>query len=447
MKPSPACADRQEALVALVLGELEAAEVQELEAHLAGCAACRQARRRLEAEEGEVQASFARMTQALELLPEVAWDAVPEEPLASPTGRDVSNPGLVKRVQTMTMRYKRLVMATVAAALAAGVLLLLSTERSVRTAYALEQTVLANQQVTSIHVKVTPRQGVPAEAWLECNAQGEPLRLRLDFPITEEGPKVIVVTGEQADVWFAKKHAHVIVREPKALQDFMKQRELFDPRFVIEELREAERVGKVQVTTENPGTPGEPIVLTAVNPQLPEVKTVFQVDPQTKLVTRVEELHCRDNRWTSASAIEYLDYNRPINLEVFQYQLPGDVVTADFINQPWGLPQGDLSDQEIAKKVARELIEALIAKDFAKAALLFEGANAEWLQRKDKENVGHYVRIIEVGEPFPDAPSHSLRVPMQVELEGNGNTEIQEIKPYVRRTLNDQTRWAVHGGL
>ena len=46
-------------------------------------------------------------------------------------------------------------------------------------------------------------------------------------------------------------------------------------------------------------------------------------------------------------------------------------------NRTIGLEKGDLTNDEIAAKVAREFFEALIAEDYAKAGLLLEGMPAE----------------------------------------------------------------------
>ena len=57
----------------------------------------------------------------------------------------------------------------------------------------------------------------------------------------------------------------------------------------------------------------------------------------------------------------------------------------DQINPIVGLEKGDLTDEEIAAKVAREFFEAVIAADYRKAGLLYEGIPAE----KMKETFGH----------------------------------------------------------
>ncbi len=100
---------------------------------------------------------------------------------------------------------------------------------------------------------------------------------------------------------------------------------------------------------------------------------MYHVDPSTKLVIRVIEFRLRDRLWRQVSLREYLDYNRPIDPKLFQLELPDDVITIDQINRKVGLAKGDLSDGQIATKLAKEFVEAVIADDFQKAGTLLGG--------------------------------------------------------------------------
>ena len=99
------------------------------------------------------------------------------------------------------------------------------------------------------------------------------------------------------------------------------------------------------------------------------------------------------------------------------------MITVDQINQTIGLAKGDLTNDEIAAKVAQEFFEALIAEDYRKAGLLYEGIPAE----KMKEMFGRFKfqRIVEVGKPVagkhPDPTA--LQVPVTVEFDGGEGGE------------------------
>ena len=137
------------------------------------------------------------------------------------------------------------------------------------------------------------------------------------------------------------------------------------------------------------------------------------------------------------------EYNQEIDPQVFQLDLPKDVVTIDQTNQTIGLEKGDLTNDEIAAKVAKEFFEALIAKDYAKAGILLEGIPAE----KMKEMFGRYQfqRIVAVGKPAPGPipAMKALRVPVTVEVDGKKQT----FAPLIRPVYSHPDRWGICGGI
>ena len=114
-------------------------------------------------------------------------------------------------------------------------------------------------------------------------------------------------------------------------------------------------------------------------------------------------------------------------------ELPKDIVTVDQINQKVGLEKGNLTDDEIATKVAKEFFEALIAEDYEKAGLIMEGMPAE----KMKESYGSFKfrRIFEVGKPVPGPipEMKAIQVPVTVEW-GEGNKWVQRFEARVPLT-------------
>jgi hypothetical protein len=118
----------------------------------------------------------------------------------------------------------------------------------------------------------------------------------------------------------------------------------------------------------------------------------------------------------------------------------------DQIAQEIGLPQGDLTDNEIAVEVVRQFFEALIAQDYAEAGRLFGGVPAERMQKK----YGHikFVRIVSLGEPVLNPPTRELRVPYVVEIEENGAITRWKTKydfVPVRQVHGQPGRWATTG--
>ncbi len=119
----------------------------------------------------------------------------------------------------------------------------------------------------------------------------------------------------------------------------------------------------------------------------------------------------------------------------------------DMTTQVVGLSKGDLTDEEIAVKVAREFFEALIAKDYGRAGAIYSGMPASRM----KEGFGRieFLRIISVGDPTPHprAETRFLQVPCEVELRVEGQTQVKKFMPNIRAVYNQPDRWAIGGGI
>ena len=319
----------------------------------------------------------------------------------------------------MILTHKRMTVAAVAAmtALAAGLVLYVSLFSSPAPAYALEQTVQANDHIMSCHIKITPapRDGM-SEAWVQFGPDGTPIRARVDYANTRYGPYVFIMSGEKLDCWCKAKHALSVMPVNDSLKQLATQREQFDPKLAFEKLQAAEKAGTMQMTTQEPSQDGQPITLTVTWKDSPDARKTFEVNPKTKLVERMIEYCHRGDKWEQVSQLEYLDYNKEIDPRTFKLDLPEGILTMDSFNQEVGLAKGDLSDKEIAVKVVREYWEAMIARDYAKASKMYSGLSPAVLAQGE----GYYYcsRIVSIGEPKPD-PAHGsiLYVPVKVEWE------------------------------
>lgn len=144
---------------------------------------------------------------------------------------------------------------------------------------------------------------------------------------------------------------------------------------------------------------------------------------------------------------EILDYNQTIDPVMFTLQVPADAIRLDQVNNIVGLEKGDLSDQEIAVKVAREFFEALIARDYAKAGQLFEGMPAAQMEKFFGRI--NFIRIVSIGQPTPHPIplTRFLCVPCEVEIEVDGKKGIQKFKPNIRAVHGQANRWGIGGGI
>jgi hypothetical protein len=449
MKAANPCNDRLEDLVALAMGELDPTYVPVLQAHVDTCQRCRVALHVLVEEEKEVRLGFEALARRLASVER----AMPDTGDGWPSPRNVrvvrSNNHFFERTKDMILSHKRLsAAAAVVTTLAAGLIVYLSLFSSPGAAYALEQTVQANKQVTSYHIKVTPAAEL-GEAWVQLNPDGSPLRARMDLQSPGDGAKVVILSDGKAEVWFKDKKGHTFVPEKEALSRIAELRKMADPKLVFEQLQAAKAAGKVEITSKEPTEEGEPIVLTVTPKDATDRQEIYEVDPQTKLVERMTRYRRQGEQWQQIAVCEYLDYNQPIDPKVFQLDLPEDVLTVDQIARKPGLVKGDLSDEEIATKVAREFFEALIAQDYEKAGLIYSGIPAEKLE----EGFGRitFLRIVEIGKPTPHELTKSLRVPVKVEWEmkqdGKSEKQIREFSPFIRPVYGQPDRWEISGGI
>jgi hypothetical protein len=169
MNATKPCKDRFEDIVALVMGELDSPSTHELQEHLALCDRCRAARDVLTEEEKEVRSGFEALARRLG---PVEQAALRQQQRQARVRVDVSSNHLLERVKTMILAHKRLSVAAAAtaAALAATVIVYLSLLSSPTTAYALEQTVQANNHITSYHAKLPPPWSRMSEVWVQLKA-------------------------------------------------------------------------------------------------------------------------------------------------------------------------------------------------------------------------------------------------------------------------------------
>ena len=66
---------------------------------------------------------------------------------------------------------------------------------------------------------------------------GELLRLRIEFPFTEDGAKVVVWQNGKATVWFKDKKGLAVVPQPSMERKVGELRQSFDPKLVMERLK------------------------------------------------------------------------------------------------------------------------------------------------------------------------------------------------------------------
>ena len=174
---------------------------------------------------------------------------------------------------------------------------------------------------------------------------------------------------------------------------------------------------------------------------------MYEVDPDNKLVKRVIDYRHRGDQWEQVELREYLDYNQSIDPELFELELPEDVITIDQIENEVGLVKGNLSDNEIATKLAKEFVEAVIAEDFETAGALYSGIPASTLKQRFEQSQLRFLRIVKIDAATPNPKTRSILVPVSVELEVAGKKVVQELSPSSRAVDGQPDRWQIIGGI
>jgi len=358
------------------------------------------------------------------------------------------------------MRNPRIRWAAAAVIIVAVVVSISLWDRSIPTAYAVEQTLEASHSVRYLDIRDF-QEGMegPKEFWLEFDEAGQVKNIRAEMPAWEspgEGARVSIWQEGKAKVWYKNTKTLLTTKEERFADEALKVVQLLDPKLAVQRFLELEGRGLVRLEIEEPADKTEPITVTSTNSsQLKDVgyqpdRTVLFIDQATKLLTKTEQYRLAQNGgyellgWT-----EFHGYNQPIAPTLFALDdVPSDVMRIDQTTQEIGLEQGDLSDKEIAVKVVREFYGAVIARDYAQAGRLFEGIPAARIEEMFRD-LG-VVRIISVGEPKPHPTPGvgGFMVPCQLEIEKNGVKSIYEpYGPGVRPVYNQPHRWDIHGGV
>jgi hypothetical protein len=231
-----------------------------------------------------------------------------------------------------------------------------------------------------------------------------------------------------------------------------------DPRRAVENIYDLERKGDVEIEIQEPADKSKPIILKCtwlpntffIEGTSPQMHTIVFIDPSTKLVTSIEEYELRGDKYISVGYWKYPDYEALFEPGIFDLEgeVPEDVKRLDQMTLDVGLEQTDLTKKEIAIKVVRSFLQALIAKDYDRAIKIYgyedPDEKEELLKKFEKLDI---VRIISIDEPvFPRKNSRGkLEVPCKVELEKDGQVIEWQIEGIgAQPVLGHTNRWRIN---
>ena len=297
-------------------------------------------------------------------------------------------------------------------------------DKSVTTAYALEQTIEANHTIKTIHLQMfedaeSIENNEFTDCWMKYDDAGLLSNFRWNSYDDDDGDNYTVWNEGIVKGWRPAANIVTIIRNNDVatkLENFAKN---YDPKLILERLYYLQENKTIELKIDEPAQDGSHIHVKAIN-SVDKTRLELIVDSDTKLVTQLSRYHFGEQEDELNMRIEYLAYNQPIDQSVFELSgIPDDAFVYDQVDQLVGLEKGDLTDNEIAVKVVRECLEATIAHDYDKVSRLMEGEPGdtieEFIEGKFKAKL---LRIISVGQPEPDEMyEHILCVPCKIEVE------------------------------
>jgi hypothetical protein len=290
------------------------------------------------------------------------------------------------------------------------------------TAFGIEQVISAYDSVRFLYIKsFWPNKQVQSEFWIESDRQGKIAKLRNYLRETGDGPKMVVWTPEKEEIWFQRSNTLSISGPTKPISPWQAMLDQSQPKFLMEKLLADQNEGRVDVEIQKPQDSQKPalIIATLKNRQF---KKIYYIDQATDLITQMENYRVEDNKDFLIHTRQYS--NEPIDENFFslENEVPKDVNIVDSRN-----PLQDLSliygffrkkksieyNEQAAVEIVQQFLEALIDKDYRKAARL--GGGTEEQLKNEYPNV---TKVISIGEPvlqskwfFP-----GYKIPCEVEI-------------------------------
>jgi hypothetical protein len=353
-------------------------------------------------------------------------------------------------------------LVTAAAVVLIAVLGISLLQNSATTAYAIEQTIEAGQDVRYLHFYYASSDSNIAdkEAWLEYDDSGQIKNIRVNWYESGGSQDMVAVWKEGKTQYWKKKNKTLKFWEDaiytKKMVGFAKR---YDPTSTVENMYDLERKGDVEIEIQEPDDRTKPIILTCTwlsntfmpGGTSPQMREIVFVNPVTKLVTSIELYKLEDGEYEACGVWKYPDYDTLFEPGIFdlEEEVPADVKRLDLMTLDIGLEQTDLTNKEIAVKVVRSFLRALIAKDYDRAIKIYgyeDPDEKEGLRKRfEKLNI---VRIISLGDPTsPRFDSWGkLEVPCKVELAEDGQIiewQIEDVS--AQRVMGHPNRWRVKG--
>lgn len=350
---------------------------------------------------------------------------------------------------------KRIIMKSPITKLAAAAVIIVAVvvsisvfNKSMPTAFGIEQVINASDSIRFLYVKsFEPNQHVFSEFWIKADEQGHITGIRCDLKETDDGPKLVSWTPERTEVWFKSKREFLICQSEEAFRGWQFLLDSCQPKLLMEKLLKDQKEGKVDIDIQKPPDKQKPILIVATYKK-EQVKKIYYIDQATDLITHVEAYSIKGDKESLGSTRQFSGYNVPIDENMFSIknEVPMEVPIFDRLSQNCGVLQGGMTDEQATTETVRQFFQALIDKDYKKAGLIYGGE----LEGYAKEEFGgiNVTAIVSIGVPIPkpDCDKRCFQVPCELEISNSdGQKTTWKTNPYVM-PINDN-RWGIVDGI
>jgi hypothetical protein len=278
-----------------------------------------------------------------------------------------------------------------------------------QAAYAFGQTVAAMQGKRSFHIQTYYDSPAKChdEFWAEFDEDGKLVRVRqLDQWRKEDRPVEVIWENQIEHKYIPgvsrpgySRSGILEISKAKSHVDVNKLVE-FDPETMIEEINNDVEDGLATVKVNDFNSKNGNLVIEVTTTYDP-YRRVLLVDPRTKLVLRWDLYDEQDDEgnWIYNKGIEVLEYNEPMDPELFKPNFPADTIIIDQLANEVGMAQGDLDIKVVASEVLRRALKAWAEDDYETAGKLFGGAQKKFfMERAFLKPAGD----IDIGKPVFD---------------------------------------------
>ncbi|HUW19582.1 MAG TPA: hypothetical protein VMW16_09790 [Sedimentisphaerales bacterium] len=298
--------------------------------------------------------------------------------------------------------------------------------RFVTPAYAIEQTIEALREVSTVHVIGTTWDGHRFEAWNKINPQtGKAEWVCIDE--TPHGHK-IASTPKGSCVWDKDGNVVRLTNRIISTNDFRYSRVLEDLSNRARNPRDGEQIS---IYREKDARTGKRLIVIWAVTKMQDYRVY--IDPVTKLPVRI--IYDRaDNMKQICKTIDNISYNVELPQGMFDFEVPPEHVRDySLLEDPnKGMPAEGMSHEEAGVKIVKEYWHALIDGNWNYVSQLRPVEDWKTDYRKDGP-----AELIEVRQPYPQRGCSGLIVPCVVRFTDGKVKEVELVVNY--REINGQT--------